>query len=86
MKDEKYLQKNHIEIPIESVPSREGYEKLMSELNPSKPEMLHYTGCHDFVVIGIDGDDEILECKCGFRTTRKIMNIQDSEESKGIKR
>lgn len=87
MKDEKYLEKNHIEIPIESVPSIEGYKKLMSELGPSKPEMPYHTVCHDFVVIGIDGDDEIIECKdCRWRTTRKITNIQDNEESKGMKR
>ncbi len=87
MKDEKYLGKNHIEIPIENIPSIEGYEKLMSELEPPKPKMTYPIRCHDFVVIGIDGDNEILECKdCGWRTTRKITNIQDNEESKGMRR
>lgn len=65
-------------------------EKMIEELSQPKPEM-DYTSmayhCHEFVVLRTEGEFEILMCKdCGCETTRKISDIQDNIEEKGMTR
>lgn len=88
MKDEKYLEENHIEIPMGSIPSKVGYEKMIEGLYPPKQsEDYKSMECHDFIVLGTDGEFETLMCKdCGYKTIRNICDIQGNAEDKGIKR